>query len=450
MPPQPVEWVLVVFYGPSAHRATYGRLSNTKYTKDYIQLSRRDDFLDAISRLFPVSGGSGTFPVTYHWPAGSSPGAVVFESADRPHLMWGTSVGAPKAWKMVGAPTETTAETIPGNPSHTEFAAAENELAMLSDRGAGQPYLLAVKLRDEPSRLHVRAYLKGPAASFAWADISLTPTEIQSLASRTSRSSALAWANLPSGGIAPSELVIETLDRVIAAGDAMSTIDQLDPPAARALADYLRHPGYGLFFDPTKNHDAWSKPAAVSESVLSVAAHLIELLDERFPPMSDGDVAAEALDSDPNEVAAFRERIAQRSFEVPDTAVTAKTRGSAQRAFAETVKRNYGYRCAITGIKTREFLVAAHIVPWSRDQTIRLDPSNGICLSLIVDRALEKGFLVVEDDLTIRLDRSRIGEDAALLSQLARLEGQRVSLPDRDPPNVSYLQRRRALVNRAD
>ncbi|KGX48021.1 hypothetical protein Y043_6283 [Burkholderia pseudomallei MSHR2138] len=41
MAAQPVEWVLVVYYGPSAHRATYGRLSNTKYTKDYIQLSRK-------------------------------------------------------------------------------------------------------------------------------------------------------------------------------------------------------------------------------------------------------------------------------------------------------------------------------------------------------------------------------------------------------------------------
>lgn len=55
MAAQPVEWVLVIYYGPSAHRATYGRLGNTKYTKDYIQLSKKTDFLDAVRRLFPSS-----------------------------------------------------------------------------------------------------------------------------------------------------------------------------------------------------------------------------------------------------------------------------------------------------------------------------------------------------------------------------------------------------------
>ena len=48
-----VEWVLTIFYGVSAHRATYGRLSDTKYTKDYIQLSRKPAFLSAIEQLFP-------------------------------------------------------------------------------------------------------------------------------------------------------------------------------------------------------------------------------------------------------------------------------------------------------------------------------------------------------------------------------------------------------------
>lgn len=92
----------------------------------------------------------------------------------------------------------------------------------------------------------------------------------------------------------------------------------------------------------------------------------------------------------------------------------AKTRGSAQRAFAKAVKTNYGFRCAVSGIKSRDFLIAAHIVPWSEDQTIRLDPSNGIGLSLLVDRAFEKGYLRIEDDHTIRIDLDRVGDDHAL------------------------------------
>jgi predicted restriction endonuclease len=77
-------------------------------------------------------------------------------------------------------------------------------------------------------------------------------------------------------------------------------------------------------------------------------------------------------------------------------------------------KANYGNRCAITGITTRSFLIAAHVVPWSEDQSIRLDPSNGICLSLLVDRAFENGCLEIEDDYTIRIDWGRVGGDSEL------------------------------------
>ena len=86
MAAQPVEWVLVVHYGASAHRATYGRLPGTQYTKDYIQLSRKGEFLDAIARLFPVDVAiAESVPLTYQWPTGTAPGALVFKS-DRPDV----------------------------------------------------------------------------------------------------------------------------------------------------------------------------------------------------------------------------------------------------------------------------------------------------------------------------------------------------------------------------
>jgi hypothetical protein len=161
---QPVELVLIVYYGRSAHRATYGRLDNTKYTKDYIQLSRKSEFTNALSSLFPASAsGAGSVPLTYKWPIGTTPGKLIFHSSDRPHLSWETSLGAPKAWKMSLATSENTAETIPGNPSHLDFAAAEEEFDLLESRGAGQPNLMAIKLRDEAKTKHLRAYLANPS-----------------------------------------------------------------------------------------------------------------------------------------------------------------------------------------------------------------------------------------------------------------------------------------------
>ena len=447
MAAQPVEWVLVIYYGPSAHRATYGRLGNTKYTKDYIQLSKKTEFLGAVRRLFPVTAGEeGAVPLTYKWPTGTTPGTLVFNSADRPHLKWETSLGAPKAWKMSISPSDALAETIPGNPTHTDFDAAENELAMLASRGAGQPYLMAIKLHDEPTTLHLRAYLGGPSAAYTWADLNIVPPPIQGLAAKTSQSSALAWETFASGGVVPSALVQQSLFELGSSDTPVAVLNGLDTAIGRELAAYLHRPGYGLFFDPSKNHNAWIQPTPLSEELAISVNVFLETLNARYPATAQGDAAAEATDPDSSEVEAFQKQIEDKNYSVADSSATTKTRGSAQRVFADAVKFNYEYRCAITGIETRDFLVASHIVPWSKDQSIRLDPSNGICLSLMMDRAFEKGHLLIEDDLTIRINLVKIGSDLVLRSQLEPYDGEKLMQPKVEAPQPEYLQRRRALV----
>ena len=452
MAAQPVEWVLVVHYGPEAHRATYGRqVQSNRYTKDYIQLSRKKPFLDAVTKLFSVTKGAiGSVPLTYRWPAGSAPGSFVFKSADRSHLKWETSLGAPRVWKMTLSPSDATPETIPGDPSHLDFSDAEKELKLLAARGAGQPYLMAIKLRDEPRTLHLRAYLKNPGQGYAWADLGLVPEEIQTLAAKTSQKSALAWSLFQSGGTVPNSKIEDALSQFAASNDRTAVIDSLDVDSGRTLTSYLRHPGHGLFFDPTQNHDAWIQPAPLSTQVAASVDDLLLALEARFPEVPQGDAAAETLEADPDEVEAFREQIDQNSYAVADSTATIKTRGSAQRAFAGAVKANYEYRCAITGVVTKDFLVASHIVPWSEDQSIRLDPSNGICLSLLVDRAFEKGYLQIEDDLTIRIDWDRVGDDQILRTHLEPYDGQKLSAPANAAPKPEYLLRRREFVAAID
>ena len=452
MAAQPVEWVLVVYYGPAAHQATYGRqVRRGGYTKDYIQLSRKPEFLDAVANLFSVAASAtGSIPLTYQWPAGTTSGAFVFRSADRPHLKWETSLGAPQVWKMTLAPSDATPETIPGDPSHLDFSDAENEFELLASRGAGQPYLMAIKLRDEPRTLHLRTYLKNPSEGYAWADLGLVPQEVQTLAAKTSQQSALAWSLFQSGGTAPSSMIENALSQLVASKDRTAVINVLDMDTGRALTSYLRHPGHGLFFDPFQNHDAWVQPVPLSTQVAASVDDLLQTLEARFPAVPQGDAAAEALEADPDEVEAFREQLKQKNYEVADSTATIKTRGSAQKAFAGAVKANYEYRCAITGVVTKDFLVASHIVPWSADQSIRLDPSNGICLSLLVDRAFEKGYLQIEDDLTIRIDWDRVGDDQALRSQLGPHDGLKLSAPSEGVPQPKYLQRRRALFTPTD
>lgn len=444
MTARPVEWVLAIYYGPSAHRATYGRLDGTKYTKDYIQLSRKEDFVDTVKKLFSVStSGEGSVPLIYEWPTGTAPGEFVFLSADRPHLKWETNLGAPQPWKMSLAPSETTVETIPGDPTHVNATEAEEELALLAARGAGQPYLIAIKLRDEPRTLHLRAYLKNPSAEFAWADVELTPEDVQELTAKTSQRSALAWSVVQSGGIAPAPKVSAALGQLAEADDPASLISGFDADTGLALTSYLEHPAYGLFFDPARNHDAWSKPVPLAEKIALSVDGLLEALKAHFPSPLQGDAVAETLEISPEQVEVFRQQINNKNFEVDDSYSTAKTRGSAQRAFAEVVKKNYGFKCAVTGISTKDFLVAAHIVPWSVDKSIRLDPSNGICLSLIMDRAFESGYIIIEDDLLIAVDWEKVGDDFVLRNILKLYDGLKLTLPDMDAPGKEYLLRRR-------
>lgn len=113
------------------------------------------------------------------------------------------------------------------------------------------------------------------------------------------------------------------------------------------------------------------------------------------------------------------------------------------------MKANYGYRCAITGITTREFLVASHIVPWADDETIRLDPSNGICLSTLVDRAFDSGYLEIDDNLTVRIRRDRI-HDEALQASLGPYDGRTLAMPAKGVPRAEHLRRRLDVLHGSD
>lgn len=154
------------------------------------------------------------------------------------------------------------------------------------------------------------------------------------------------------------------------------------------------------------------------------------------------DLTAEAAPVNPDLVREFDRRIAEGQFAVEDREVLARTRGSAQRSFVDEVKSTYGWTCALTGIRTRAFLVASHIVPWSEDSRIRLDPSNGICLSTFADRAFDAGYLEIAPDGVSRVRWERVGDDAPLREELSRFDGVALARPRAGAPDPEKLRRR--------
>ncbi len=123
-------------------------------------------------------------------------------------------------------------------------------------------------------------------------------------------------------------------------------------------------------------------------------------------------------------------------------AMTITKRRRQHERFAAQVKANYGWACTMCGIAEPDFLVAGHIVAWCEDVQNRLNPANGMCLCLLHDRAFERGYLFLDDELRIRMN-PRFDASSLLGVQLSALVGRRIHLPSAAPPAQPLLQRHR-------
>ncbi|WP_312722421.1 HNH endonuclease signature motif containing protein [Mobilicoccus sp.] len=184
---------------------------------------------------------------------------------------------------------------------------------------------------------------------------------------------------------------------------------------------------------------------AIAGSVLDlIEAVVSETAPRSAEPGLGDDAAAETAEVEPTLFDSYRKRIESGDYAVEDTTSQTKVRGSAQAAFAAAVKANYDYACAITGVTTSAFLVASHIVAWADAPSIRLDPSNGICLSTLVDRAFDAGYLHITPDSTVEVDRSRLSNDKALLDMLTPYDGKPLRRARAYRPSKRHLERRYA------
>jgi len=112
-----------------------------------------------------------------------------------------------------------------------------------------------------------------------------------------------------------------------------------------------------------------------------------------------------------------------------------------QDFFRRAVLASYGGQCCMSGITEPSLLLASHIVPWASDAVNRLNPSNGLCLSALHDRAFDKGLLGVDTDYRVRVSpvlRDQ-GGNALARTWLLDLEGARIRLPERFLPNREFL-----------
>lgn len=107
-----------------------------------------------------------------------------------------------------------------------------------------------------------------------------------------------------------------------------------------------------------------------------------------------------------------------------------------QGFFRAAVLTSYDCRCAISGLTLPELLVASHIIPWRHSVERRADPTNGLCLNALFDRAFDRGLMTFDEDLRVVVSRRlKDAVDAAELEcSLRESEGCRLAVPERFPP----------------
>ncbi len=129
-----------------------------------------------------------------------------------------------------------------------------------------------------------------------------------------------------------------------------------------------------------------------------------------------------------------------------DRIVPTKTR-IGQKFFRKSVMSAYRYRCCITGLAMPKLLVASHIVPWRDDPGNRLNPRNGLALSILHDKAFDLGMITINDDMTVRVSRKDFRvKNKFFVTALRNYDGKMIELPDKFQPHENFLAYHRERI----
>lgn len=111
-----------------------------------------------------------------------------------------------------------------------------------------------------------------------------------------------------------------------------------------------------------------------------------------------------------------------------------------QSFFRQAVISSYQGHCCMTGLADQRLLVASHITPWSKDKANRLNPSNGLCLSALHDKAFDQGLVTVLPNCEIRVSKYLVETKNDFCKMaIASLDGKKIHLPEKFLPATEFL-----------
>lgn len=137
---------------------------------------------------------------------------------------------------------------------------------------------------------------------------------------------------------------------------------------------------------------------------------------------------------------------AQRTGPTEALVETRQRRG--QSFFRAAVLAAYDGKCCITGITAPALLRASHIIPWSRDASVRLDPHNGLCMNALHDAAFDRGLITLTPTYELKMS-NRLKHDipSSVYSEMFASRADRpIALPERFMPSPAAIEFHRTKV----
>ncbi len=114
-----------------------------------------------------------------------------------------------------------------------------------------------------------------------------------------------------------------------------------------------------------------------------------------------------------------------------------------QNFFRRAVMSSYNNTCCITGLVIPSLLIASHIKPWKDSSSEeKTDPTNGLCLNALHDKAFDKGLITISKDYKIivctELKQKHL--DEASRNYLLAYEGKSIQKPYHFCPSPDYIE----------
>lgn len=112
--------------------------------------------------------------------------------------------------------------------------------------------------------------------------------------------------------------------------------------------------------------------------------------------------------------------------------------------FRTVVLNSYNKQCCITGLNNTDLLVASHIKPWnvSNEQTERTNPSNGLCLNALHDRAFDRGLITIDKNyrMIVSMQLKNAVMDDNTKKWFWNYDHMQIMLPDKFVPGKEFIE----------